>query len=63
MLAVRARALLQGRLAPSMDDVHALAPAALAHRMALSFAARAEGASINGVITELLAQQKLAAVA
>ncbi|MEM7059703.1 MAG: MoxR family ATPase [Pseudomonadota bacterium] len=63
MLAVRARALLQGRLAPSLEDVHALAPAALTHRMALSFAARAEGASINGVITELLAQQKLAAVA
>ena len=63
MLAVRARALLEGRLAPSLEDVHALAPAAMAHRMALSFAARAEGASIDGVISELLAQQKLAAVA
>ncbi|MEM9139803.1 MAG: AAA family ATPase, partial [Pseudomonadota bacterium] len=63
MLAIRARALLDGRLAPSLDDVHALAPAALTHRMALSFAARAEGASINGVIAELLAQQNLAAAA
>jgi MoxR-like ATPase len=60
MLAVRARALLQGRLAPSLDDVRVLAPAALAHRMALSFAARAEGASIQGVIAELIARQPLA---
>ncbi|HET7409571.1 MAG TPA: MoxR family ATPase [Paracoccaceae bacterium] len=60
MLAVRARALLQGRLAPSMEDVRALAPAALAHRMALSFAARAEGASLQGVIAELIARQPIA---
>ncbi len=60
MLAVRARALLEGRLAPSMEDVRALAPAAMAHRMALSFAARAEGASIRGVIAELIARQPLA---
>ena len=60
MLAVRARALLDGRLAPSLDDVRALAPAALTHRMALSFAARAEGASIQGGIEELLAGQRLA---
>ena len=63
MLAVRARALLEGRLAPNIEDVRALAPAALSHRMALSFAARAEGASISGVISELLAQQRLEAVA
>ncbi|MEM9044254.1 MAG: MoxR family ATPase [Pseudomonadota bacterium] len=55
MLAVRARAMIEGRLAPSISDVTALAPAALQHRMALTFAARAEGASIRGVIDELLA--------
>ena len=60
MLAVRARALLEGRLAPSVEDVRALAPAALAHRMALSFAARAEGATIDGVIAELLSRRSLA---
>ena len=60
MLACRARALLDGRLAPSIADVQALAHAALAHRMALSFAARAEGASISGVIDELIAGQRLA---
>ena len=63
MLTVRARALLEGRLAPSIEDVRALAHAALAHRMALSFAARAEGASISGVIDELLSQTHLEAVA
>ena len=43
MLASRARALLDGRLAPSVDDVIALARPVLRHRMALSFSARADG--------------------
>jgi MoxR-like ATPase len=50
MLAIRAKALLDGRLAPSMDDVLALAHPVLRHRMALNFAARAEGATIESVI-------------
>jgi MoxR-like ATPase len=54
MLAARARALLDGRLAPSVDDVIALAPPILRHRMALSFAARADGLTIAGVIERLL---------
>ena len=53
MLAVRARALLQGRLAPSTEDVAALAVPVLQHRMALSFAARAEGVTLEGLITRL----------
>ncbi len=53
MLATRARALLDGRLAPSVDDVKALAEPVLKHRMALTFAARAEGETINGVISRL----------
>ena len=53
MLAARARALLEGRLAPSVDDVLALAPAVLRHRMALNFAARAEGIGIDQVIGKL----------
>ncbi|MDX2264250.1 MAG: MoxR family ATPase [Hyphomicrobiales bacterium] len=53
MLCCRARALLDGRLAPSIDDVLALAEPVLKHRMALSFAARAEGASIRDVIADL----------
>jgi MoxR-like ATPase len=59
MLATRARALIGGRLAPSISDVAALARPALTHRMALTFAARAEGATIAGVIDELLAGTSL----
>ncbi len=54
MLAARARALYDGRLAPSVDDVHALAEPILQHRMALTFAARAEGMHIKDVITGLV---------
>jgi MoxR-like ATPase len=50
MLSTRARALINGRLAPSMDDVIALARPALRHRMALGFAARAEGVTLETVI-------------
>ena len=50
MLCVRARALVQGRLAPSIDDVKALAEPILQHRMALAFAARAEGVGVRDVI-------------
>jgi MoxR-like ATPase len=53
MLVVRARALLDGRLVPSIDDVVAMAEPVLKHRMALTFAARAEGETIGGVIRKL----------
>ena len=53
MLATRARALLDGRLAPSVDDVIALAEPVLRHRMALTFAARADGVRISEVIETL----------
>jgi MoxR-like ATPase len=53
MLAVRARALLDGRLAPSIDDVIDLAEPVLKHRMALTFTARAEGRTIPDVIRQL----------
>jgi len=55
MLAVRAKALIDGRLAPSVDDVMALAEPVFKHRMALTFAARAEGESASGVINRLTA--------
>ena len=50
MLAVRARALLQGRLAPSAEDVIDMARPVLSHRMALNFAARARGDSLADLI-------------
>jgi len=53
MLAIRARALLEGRFAPSVDDVVALAHPILRHRMALNFSARAEGATLRQVIDGL----------
>jgi MoxR-like ATPase len=56
MLAVRARALLDGRLAPSIDDVLDLAEPVLKHRMALTFTARAEGETIEAVVGRLKAR-------
>jgi MoxR-like ATPase len=53
MLAARARAVLDGRLSPSLDDVAALAAPILRHRMALSFAARADGISLDGIVAKL----------
>ena len=55
MLAVRARALLQGRLAPSAEDVIDMARPVLSHRMALNFAARARGDSLQTLIDEIAA--------
>ena len=56
MLAVRARAVIQGRLAPSIDDVLALAHPVLRHRMALNFTARAEGVTLEQIIDKLAAR-------
>lgn len=50
MLTVRARAMLQGRLAPDVNDVAAMAAPVLSHRMALSFAARARGDTLAALI-------------
>jgi len=50
MLAVRARALLQNRLAPNTQDVLDMALPVLSHRMQLSFAARARGDSLSDLI-------------
>jgi len=54
MLTVRARALLDGRLVPGLSDVAALARAVLTHRMALSFAARARGETLGGIIDRVV---------
>jgi len=53
MLAIRARALIDGRFAPSTDDVAALALPVLRHRMALNFSARAEGMTVSQVVERL----------
>jgi MoxR-like ATPase len=56
MLASRARALVDGRLSPSKDDIAALAEPVLKHRMALTFAARAEGEDLPRLIARLVAK-------
>jgi MoxR-like ATPase len=53
MLCARAKALLEGRLAPSVDDVIALVNPVFKHRMALSFNARADGHTIDTVVARL----------
>jgi MoxR-like ATPase len=55
MLATRARAVLDGRLSPSLEDVLVLAEPVLRHRMALSFSARADGVRLADVIGALKA--------
>src|SRR5438309_1324685 len=55
MLACRARALIDGRFSPSIDDVVALAPPVLRHRMAISFAGRAEGVTVARVVEQISA--------
>ena len=54
MLAVRAKAMMDGRLAPSVDDVVDLAEPVLKHRMALTFAARAEGIDMSDMMARLI---------
>jgi MoxR-like ATPase len=56
MLVARARALIDGRLSPSIDDVLEMAEPILKHRMALTFAARADGESVEAVIGKLKAR-------
>jgi MoxR-like ATPase len=56
MLVARARALIDGRLSPSVDDVLEMAEPILKHRMALTFAARADGESTEAVIAKLKAR-------
>jgi MoxR-like ATPase len=53
MLATRARAVLDGRLAPSVEDVAALVEPVLRHRMALNFAARADGVKLSDLLETL----------
>lgn len=53
MMGARAKALMDGRLSPSIEDVITLAEPVLKHRMALSFAARAEGVTLPQIIAQL----------
>ncbi len=52
----RARALMNGRYNVAFEDIEAVAPACLRHRIALSFEGMAQGETVEGVIASLLAQ-------
>lgn len=60
ILGGKVTALLDGRYNVAFDDVHAIAPAALRHRLLLNFEGLAEGVSTDAIIAELLAQLKVA---
>ncbi len=54
VLGAKARAAARGSAMPSLDDVRAVAPAVLAHRIVLNFEAEADGMRTRDVIQELL---------
>ncbi len=59
LLAAKVKALLQGRFAVSLEDIRAVAPAVLRHRLVLNFHAQAEGISADRVVDDVLATVKL----
>jgi len=54
MLACRARALLRARMAPSLEDVEALAEPCLGHRMGLKYDPVGDAPSLSGLINSLV---------
>jgi MoxR-like ATPase len=54
VLGAKARAIIHGRFAASVDDVRALAPSVLRHRILTNFNAEAEGVSSFTIIQRLL---------
>ncbi len=54
ILGAKVRALIQGRFNVSFDDIQAVAPAALRHRLILNFEAEAEGVTTDHIITQIL---------
>ena len=58
LLAARVRAAIDGRRAPAEDDVKAVVPQALRHRVLLNFEGEAEGVSADAVLEEVLAKVK-----
>ena len=58
VLGAKARAASRGEAIPSLEDVRAVAPAVLAHRIVLNFEAEADGRRARDVISELLQESK-----
>jgi MoxR-like ATPase len=58
VLGAKARAAFRGDALPSFDDVRAVAPAVLAHRLVLNFEAEADGRTTRDLIAELLQESQ-----
>ena len=58
ILGAKARTILQGRYAVSIEDIQALAPSVLRHRIVTNFKAQGEGLSSLDVINRLLSEVK-----
>ena len=54
VLAAKGRAALQGRPVPNLDDVRAVAPDVLRHRIVPGFEAEAEGRTADDIVAELI---------
>ncbi|MFZ4395887.1 MAG: AAA family ATPase [Kiritimatiellia bacterium] len=50
----KARAILRGRYHVAIEDIRALAPAVMRHRMGINFAAHAEGVNADDIVKRLL---------
>jgi MoxR-like ATPase len=55
VLGAKTRAVMAGRYAPGIEDVRAVAPAVLRHRIVTNFTAEAEGIKPERIISDLLA--------
>jgi MoxR-like ATPase len=54
ILGAKARAILQNRYTPNMDDIRALALPVLRHRLVMSYRAEAEGMNVEKIIDYIL---------
>src|SRR5690349_17782502 len=54
VLGAKTRAVMHGRYAPGIEDVQAVAPAVLRHRIVTNFTAEAEGIKPERIIADLL---------
>jgi MoxR-like ATPase len=54
VLGAKARAALAGRFAPGIEDVRAVAPLVLRHRLVTNFNAEADGVKVDRIIDDLL---------
>jgi MoxR-like ATPase len=55
VLGAKARAVLHGRFTPGLEDVRAVAPSVLRHRVVTNFTAEAEGVKPDRIIADLIA--------